>query len=163
MLIYNKHFQNAFFAEKNVILELVLAEAMRKFLLKKGDIDFEFQALDREEEATGSRLFFINYYTPEVLINKLKTIETYLKSVWVAYENGDIEENWKLLNSQFGQSFYDTLVAQRNRSWVPRMTKAIQKQRCFFVVGAAHLGGPQGILNLLREKGYTMHPLKWLN
>ena len=119
--------------------------------------------MDNEKEAIEVRNSIANYYTPEMLINKLKTMETYTKSVWMAYEDGDIEKNWKLLNSEFGQSFYDTVIAKRNNNWLPRMTMAMQKQRSFFVVGAAHLGGPQGILHLLKEKGYTILPLKWLN
>jgi len=39
----------------------------------------------------------------------------------------------------------------------------MKKEKCFFIVGAAHLGGTHGILNLLREKGYVILPLKWLN
>lgn len=161
--IYNGLFLNAFLAERHVMLELALAHSMRKHLIKKGDIDFEFAALDNGKEAIEVHNSITNYYTPEMLINKLKTMETYIKSVWRAYEDGDIEKNWKLLNSEFGQSFYDTVIAKRNNNWTPRIIKAMQKQRCFFVVGAAHLGGPQGILDLLREKGYSILPLKWLN
>ena len=161
-LIYNK-FGNAFFAEKDVLLEIILARALQTYLIKKGIIDFEFKGLDTEEEANVWRNFLINYYTPERLINKLENIDTYIKSMWQNYENGDIEKLLKSVHSHKGQSFYDTLVVQRNSNWLPRMIKAMQGQRCFFVVGAAHLGGPHGILNLLKEKGYTILPLKWLN
>ncbi len=156
-------FLNTFLAERDVMLELALAHSMTKHLIKKADIDFEFITLDNEKEATEALNFYNNYYTPEVLINKLKTMETYIKSVLLAYEDGDIEKNWELLTSEFGQSFYDTVIAKRNINWLPRMTMVMQKQRCFFVVGAAHLGGPHGILHLLKEKGYTILPLKWLN
>src|SRR5688572_3889296 len=152
-LIYNK-FGNAFFAEKDVLLEIILARALQTYLIKKGIIDFEFKGLDTEEEANVWRNFLINYYTPERLINKLENIDTYIKSMWQNYENGDIEKLLKSVRSHKGQSFYDTLVVQRNSNWLPRMIKAMQGQRCFFVVGAAHLGGPHGILNLLKEKGY---------
>ena len=162
-LVYKRLFQNVFFAERDVILELVLAHAIGKHLIKKGDIDFEFASLDNEKEIIEVENFSANYYTPEMLINKLKTMETYMKSIWLSYEDGDIEKNWKLIKSEFGQSFYDTLIAKRNNNWTPRIIKAMQKQRCFFVVGAAHLGGPQGLLNLLKEKGCRVLPLKWLN
>lgn len=35
----------------------------------------------------------------------------------------------------------------------------INKQSSFIAVGAAHLGGPTGILQLLANKGYTITPL----
>jgi uncharacterized protein YbaP (TraB family) len=156
-------FLNTFLAERDVILELALGHSMGKHLTKKADIDFEFAALDNEKEAIEVQDIYKNYYTPEVLINKLKTMETYIKSIWLAYEDGDIEKCWKLLNSEFGQSFYNTVIAKRNENWLPRMMEGMKQEKCFFIVGAAHLGGPQGILNLLKEKGYTVLPLKWLN
>lgn len=50
----------------------------------------------------------------------------------------------------------ETLLFNRNRKWVPVMEQAMQKEKIFFAVGAGHLGGPQGLINLLREKGYTI-------
>ena len=35
----------------------------------------------------------------------------------------------------------------------------IKKQATFIAVGAAHLGGEKGVLNLLKLKGYTIEPL----
>jgi len=65
--------------------------------------------------------------------------------------------------NKYGPSFYDTLIMQRNQNWLARMIEGMKKEKCFFIVGAAHLGGTHGILNLLREKGYVILPLKWLN
>jgi uncharacterized protein len=36
------------------------------------------------------------------------------------------------------------------------MTKICPKKSTFFAVGAAHLAGEKGIINLLRRKGYTV-------
>jgi uncharacterized protein YbaP (TraB family) len=50
----------------------------------------------------------------------------------------------------------EALLFNRNRKWVPVMEQAMQKEKIFFAVGAGHLGGPQGLISLLREKGYTV-------
>ena len=40
------------------------------------------------------------------------------------------------------------------------MEKAMQKEKVFFAVGAGHLAGAKGVINLLREKGYTVKGIK---
>ncbi len=47
------------------------------------------------------------------------------------------------------------LLIDRNQAWVPKMEK-IMEQPTFFAVGAAHLGGEEGLLILLEEAGYTV-------
>ena len=47
------------------------------------------------------------------------------------------------------------LLIDRNRAWVPKMEEMMD-QTTFFAVGAAHLGGEEGLLNLLEEAGYTV-------
>ena len=34
-----------------------------------------------------------------------------------------------------------------------------EKKGSFFAVGAAHLGGKEGVIALLRQEGYTLKPL----
>ncbi len=51
----------------------------------------------------------------------------------------------------------DALLIQRNKNWMPEIEKAIQSgQIAFVVVGAAHLTGKDGLIDLLRQKGYTV-------
>lgn len=50
----------------------------------------------------------------------------------------------------------DALLFNRNRKWIPVMEAAMRNQSSFFAVGAGHLGGPQGVISLLREKGYIV-------
>jgi len=50
----------------------------------------------------------------------------------------------------------DLLLDSRNRKWIPLISSAIHQGTCFIAVGAGHLGGPQGLLSLLRKHGYTV-------
>lgn len=52
------------------------------------------------------------------------------------------------------------LLNDRNENWIPLIKKLIKKRRCFIAVGAAHLGGPNGVIQLLREEGYELTPVK---
>jgi uncharacterized protein YbaP (TraB family) len=56
-------------------------------------------------------------------------------------------------------SLSEKMLDNRNKKWLPAMTAAIQKQSSFFAVGAAHLAGSAGLINLLRKKGFTLTPI----
>jgi hypothetical protein len=57
------------------------------------------------------------------------------------------------------ESFQDVLISKRNQSWIPRIEQAIFKESCLFAVGAGHLGGDIGIIQLMINKGYRLKPL----
>ena len=54
----------------------------------------------------------------------------------------------------------EVLLFNRNEKWIPIMEAAMQKEKIFFAVGAGHLGGPKGVINLLREKGYSVKGIR---
>ncbi|MEL7211710.1 MAG: TraB/GumN family protein [Pseudomonadota bacterium] len=51
----------------------------------------------------------------------------------------------------------DTLLTRRNRNWMPVIADAAARHDSVMIaMGAAHLGGTDGVLNLLAEEGYTL-------
>ncbi len=52
------------------------------------------------------------------------------------------------------------LLNDRNKHWIPKIEDLISKQSCFFAVGAGHLGGIEGVINLLKQKGYKLSPIR---
>lgn len=51
------------------------------------------------------------------------------------------------------------LLYGRNRNWIPQLEKMIHKESVFIAVGAAHLPGEQGVIELLRAAGYKLKPI----
>lgn len=52
---------------------------------------------------------------------------------------------------------YERLLVERNRNWMPKIEALFSRRgRTFVVVGAAHLVGPDGLLAMLRAKGYSI-------
>jgi uncharacterized protein YbaP (TraB family) len=56
-------------------------------------------------------------------------------------------------------NFEDVFLNNRNANWIPVIEGLIKKQPTFVAVGAAHLGGEKGVLNLLKLKGYIVEPI----
>lgn len=52
------------------------------------------------------------------------------------------------------------MLVKRNLNWIPKIEDLIAKESSFIAVGAAHLAGSMGVINLLRQKGYTLTPVK---
>lgn len=52
------------------------------------------------------------------------------------------------------------LLTNRNQKWIPKIKAMSKDSPTFYAVGAAHLGGPNGVIRLLMQEGYTLKPLK---
>ncbi|MBK9108943.1 MAG: TraB/GumN family protein [Saprospiraceae bacterium] len=52
--------------------------------------------------------------------------------------------------------YLEMLIFKRNQSWVPIIEAEMQKGISLFAVGAGHLGGSKGLLQLLKHKGYML-------
>ncbi len=57
---------------------------------------------------------------------------------------------------QMGEEIIKILLDKRNKNWIEDIEYLIEKDRTFIAVGMAHLGGENGILNLLKENGYEL-------
>jgi uncharacterized protein YbaP (TraB family) len=79
-----------------------------------------------------------------------------IAAAWKAGDTAPIER--LLVNDMKGvdAAVYETLLVGRNRRWVPQIETCLVAQRCFVVVGAAHLVGPDGLVAMLRARGYLV-------
>lgn len=48
------------------------------------------------------------------------------------------------------------ILTQRNQNWLPKITQYLAQKPTLVAVGAAHLYGEKGVIELLREQGYTV-------
>lgn len=51
-------------------------------------------------------------------------------------------------------------LAERNKKWMPIIIEAVKEMPTLFVFGAGHLAGPEGVVRMLRDAGYTVEQLK---
>lgn len=53
----------------------------------------------------------------------------------------------------------DLLLHNRNKNWISQIGELTREKSAFIGVGAAHLGGDEGLVKLLRDAGYTLTPV----
>lgn len=103
---------------------------------------------------------FISYFTTE--INKSQQNFDSLYNAWVKGDYNLIRELTSLSNAESGfeKRFINLLVNKRNEKMVEKLEKLSHQSNCYFaVVGAGHLVGDDGIVNLLRKRGFKVKRL----
>jgi uncharacterized protein YbaP (TraB family) len=77
------------------------------------------------------------------------------------YQNGDIEGIRQMLKAQLSVSgnAYNLIITNRNIVMANGIDTLIKKNNSFIGIGAAHLAGEEGVIQLLRNKGYTLRPV----
>jgi uncharacterized protein YbaP (TraB family) len=92
-------------------------------------------------------------------LSEAETTRNSLKTIVGAWRRGDSATLEKTLLSDFTEypAAYRSLIVERNHNWIPQIDACLARPKpCMVVVGAAHLVGPDGLLTLLRRKGYTI-------
>jgi uncharacterized protein YbaP (TraB family) len=54
----------------------------------------------------------------------------------------------------------EILLDKRNINWVNQLKHILPGQNIFMAVGAGHLVGKKGLIELLKKEGYTMRPIE---
>ena len=83
-----------------------------------------------------------------------------LQQLTNAYKSQNLDTLWKVFQEQMTGYEYDAIIKVRNLNWEKQMRELLPKQSTLFVVGAGHLPGESGMINLLREAGYKVKPVK---
>ncbi len=92
-----------------------------------------------------------------------------LRQRYLAQETGIIWEYSRHVSLEFGgpdaEADFDLMEQQmltdRNIGWVERLKERATGQKVFMAVGAAHLPGQTGVLNLLAQEGFTITRLEF--
>ncbi|RUO55718.1 hypothetical protein CWI70_02735 [Pseudidiomarina homiensis] len=77
------------------------------------------------------------------------------------YKAEDIDGMYGMFTEMEEYAEYkEVLLDQRNFTWQDTLDEELQADGSEFIaVGAGHLGGKAGMINLLRERGYTVEPV----
>lgn len=96
-------------------------------------------------------------------IDNIDSTEAESEKMMELYKEQDLE---KLLDfslktdSGTTSDVQDVMINQRNKSWVDKFPEISKSKSLLIAVGAGHLGGQAGVLNLLKQKGYQIRPIE---
>lgn len=79
------------------------------------------------------------------------------------YKNEDINAMVEMMNDEEYTSIsehQDKLLDNRNKNWIPKISEFANEKPTFFGVGAGHLAGKNGVINLLRKEGFTVEAVQ---
>jgi uncharacterized protein YbaP (TraB family) len=95
------------------------------------------------------------------MVNNFENQKNEFKRMSKLYQDQNVESLYQIMvESPEMMGSQEFLLDQRNRNWIPVMESAMKKSSTFFAVGAGHLSGNQGVLELLRKQGYTVKPIQ---
>jgi uncharacterized protein YbaP (TraB family) len=96
-------------------------------------------------------------YLLETLSDKKKSILEF-QEMAEAYKKRDLEILLKSIDAEKGMmaDFENEMLHKRNMAWIPEIKKLISEKTTFIAVGAGHLGGQKGVLQLLKNEEYTL-------
>lgn len=95
-------------------------------------------------------------------LDELKDIKSEMRDVLSAWRQGDASRMAALLSNEYRAfpALYRPLVTDRNQHWLPQVEELLKGHgNSLVVVGALHLVGEGGLLELLRKKGYKITQL----
>ncbi|AZA78400.1 TraB/GumN family protein [Chryseobacterium sp. G0186] len=106
-------------------------------------------------------------YSLKEVISQLKLGNEYsiaAQKMTEAFKNENLKNLDQLIKDpKFMNKKQEKLVlTDRNKNWVQKMPEMMKKQSSFFAVGSGHLWGENGLINLLKAKGYTVKPVSSL-
>lgn len=83
------------------------------------------------------------------------------KALMATYIEANLKKMLKLSEKcfeEYGEMTY--LTDDRNQRWIPMIEEAIRRQSTFIAVGALHLPGDKGLIQLLKAEGYEVTPVE---
>jgi len=97
----------------------------------------------------------------ETFLKDYKGADPTIKKITEAYVKQDVDHLLEAMGDgeAVDANFNKTVLVNRNIIMANRIDKAAGGQSTMFAVGAGHLGGTDGLISLLRKKGYKLNAI----
>jgi hypothetical protein len=99
----------------------------------------------------------------EQTVNEMRDADRETQEILAAWRSGNSAKLAALMSEDFKTfpSLYHALVTDRNRRWLPQIERLLKADQNYLViVGALHLVGDGGLLQLARAEGIEPRPLQ---
>jgi uncharacterized protein YbaP (TraB family) len=119
------------------------------------------------EEASEQLALFDSMPQDSIVSDLVKMARDYSKErtefnrMLAAYKKQDLQALHQIIEeSRTSSDDLNAFLDERNKKWIERMEGKMEQQPVFFAVGAGHLPGENGIIQLLRNEGYSVEPVR---
>ena len=88
--------------------------------------------------------------------------KTEIEQLVESWKKGDVKGIEATVLKSLGEfpEIQERFINKRNRNWLPQIIEYLQaKEKTMIIVGAGHLVGKEGLVNLLQDKGYQVDQL----
>lgn len=89
-----------------------------------------------------------------------KSVQDQLTMMYNAYLGQNLAEMEELMYGSYTPEEIEVLLDNRNKYWVEQLSTKMNEQSVFLAVGALHLPGENGLIELLRARGFTVEAFK---
>lgn len=119
---------------------------------------FSLESIDREAQALNTYPIYNQIKALMHSIDNFETQKAEFKKIMENYPQGSLEEifDYTLHPVENNPLFVEEFYFKRNQEWMRKLEKMMKESPCFVAVGVSHLEGEQGLLALLKSKGYTL-------
>lgn len=161
---------------KPVFLTIMLSTSPKAIGCTPGSYEMSFlkAAIDKKKSVEGletvASQLAIFEKTPlekqakslyEMALDPQKSVNEF-KELVATYKTQNSERLYVTMETQLKseKGLQSALLDERNKNWIPKIEKAISEKPSFIAVGGGHLGGKNGVVNLLKAKGYKIEAIK---
>ncbi len=133
---------------------LEMAEAQNKQTAGLETVDFQLSIIDSIPYEAQA----------EMLVQSIEQMDTHQEEfdrMIREYKDQNINALNEMMSAEDSQvePYADLLIHRRNEQWIPKMEELMKAGPSFFAVGAGHLPGENGVIRLLKNRGYEVRPI----
>ena len=90
-------------------------------------------------------------------MSRIEAVMNTIKSAWLSGDENKLVEVGLVEMMRDYPDIYQSLLVKRNNNWMPHIERMMGDKKVeMILVGALHLVGKDGLLQQLRDKGYTV-------
>ncbi|MCE2957291.1 MAG: TraB/GumN family protein [Bacteroidota bacterium] len=122
---------------------------------------FSLENIEREAQAINAYPMFNQVSALLHSIDNFATQKAEFQKMMTSYPQETLEEifDYTLHPVENNPIFVEEFYFKRNVEWLPKIEKMMKENASFICVGVSHLEGQQGLLELLKGKGYVLTPI----
>lgn len=129
-----------------------IAREASKQIIPLETVEFQMNLLTDFTKEEGQAMM-------KATLKDVENIKSDLADLLAAWKTGESGKLDKMLNEamQDSPAIYKRLVTQRNHNWIPKVEELAKGDKnAIVIVGAAHLVGKEGVVELIKDKGYKV-------